>query len=129
VVPSPARSLARVRRCTWLDVPRPPCGRWPRISPRPAGRRRSRSRRCAGNSPLSSARGIRVVTLGTGGLPETIPSDYPEAEKLRRWLVDRTLTGQAATLDDVGNLAAFVASDVARPVVGTVNMSAGAMLD
>jgi enoyl-[acyl-carrier-protein] reductase (NADH) len=73
--------------------------------------------------------GIRVVTLGSGGLPETIPPEYEGAERLRRWLVDRTVTGRAATVADVGTLAAFVASDLARPVIGTVNMSAGAVLD
>jgi 3-oxoacyl-[acyl-carrier protein] reductase len=73
--------------------------------------------------------GIRVVTLCTGGLPESIPDEYPGAESLRRWLVDQTVTGRAATLADVGNLAAFTASDLARPVIGTVNMSAGSVLD
>jgi NAD(P)-dependent dehydrogenase (short-subunit alcohol dehydrogenase family) len=73
--------------------------------------------------------GIRVVTLVTGGLPETIPAAYPEAAWLRRWLVDRTVTGRAATVADVGNLAAFAASDLARPVIGTINMTAGAVLD
>jgi enoyl-[acyl-carrier-protein] reductase (NADH) len=40
-----------------------------------------------------------------------------------------TLPGRAATLADVGNLAAFAASDLARPVMGTINMTAGAVLD
>ncbi len=48
--------------------------------------------------------GIRVVTLRTGGLPETIP--------------------------DVGNIAVFAASDWARTVSGAaINMTAGAGLD
>jgi 3-oxoacyl-[acyl-carrier protein] reductase len=73
--------------------------------------------------------GIRVVTLQTGGLPETIPADYNGAEKLRQMLVDQTLAGRAATLEDVGTIAAFAASDLARTINGTVNMTAGAVLD
>src|SRR6266511_1482860 len=49
--------------------------------------------------------GIRVVTLRTGGLPETIPADFEGYEQVRRWLVDQTLTGRTATLADVGNVA------------------------
>ncbi|MGI5245033.1 SDR family NAD(P)-dependent oxidoreductase [Dactylosporangium sp. CA-139066] len=70
--------------------------------------------------------GIRVLTLRTGGLPETVPG----AEELRSWLRDQTLTGRAATLEDVGNLAVFAASDLARTVTGAaLNMTAGAVLD
>ncbi|GAB3881194.1 SDR family oxidoreductase [Kibdelosporangium lantanae] len=74
--------------------------------------------------------GIRVLTLRTGGLPDTIPTSYPGAEELRSWLRDQTLTGRAATLEDVGNLAVFAASDLARTVTGAaLNMTAGAVLD
>src|SRR6266545_3379020 len=73
--------------------------------------------------------GIRVVTLRTGGLPETIPADFEGYEQVRRWLVDQTLTGRTATLADVGNVAAFAASELARTVTGTINMTAGAVLD
>jgi NAD(P)-dependent dehydrogenase (short-subunit alcohol dehydrogenase family) len=73
--------------------------------------------------------GIRVVTLWTGGLPETIPADFEGHEQVRRWLVDQTLTGRAATLADVGNVAAFAASELACTVTGTINMTAGAVLD
>jgi NAD(P)-dependent dehydrogenase (short-subunit alcohol dehydrogenase family) len=41
-----------------------------------------------------------------------------------------TLLGRAATLEDVGNVAAFVASDRARTMTAaTVNVSAGALID
>ena len=41
-----------------------------------------------------------------------------------------TLLGRAATLEDVANVAAFVASDQARTMTAaTVNVSAGALLD
>ena len=73
--------------------------------------------------------GVRVVTLRTGGLPETIPADFEGYEEVRRFLVEQTLTGRAATLADVGNLAAFAASELARTVTGTINMTAGAALD
>jgi NAD(P)-dependent dehydrogenase (short-subunit alcohol dehydrogenase family) len=74
--------------------------------------------------------GIRVLTLRTGGLPETIPADYPGSEELRSWLRGQTLNGQAATLEDVGNLAVLAASDLARTLTGTaLNMTAGAVLD
>jgi 3-oxoacyl-[acyl-carrier protein] reductase len=73
--------------------------------------------------------GVRVVTLRTGGLPETIPADFQGYEQVREFLVEQTLTGRAATLADVGNLAAFAASELARTVTGTINMTAGAALD
>jgi 3-oxoacyl-[acyl-carrier protein] reductase len=73
--------------------------------------------------------GIRVVTLRTAGLPETIPADFEGYEQMRRFLVEQTLTGRAATLADVGNVAAFAASELACTVTGTINMTAGAVLD
>jgi NAD(P)-dependent dehydrogenase (short-subunit alcohol dehydrogenase family) len=73
--------------------------------------------------------GIRVVTLWTGGLPETIPEDYAGAAEMRQLLVDLSLAGRTATLADVGNIAAFAASDLAAPVNGTINMTAGSVLD
>jgi enoyl-[acyl-carrier-protein] reductase (NADH) len=40
------------------------------------------------------------------------------------------MTGRAATLEDVGAVAAFVASDRARTMTAaTVNVSAGALID
>jgi 3-oxoacyl-[acyl-carrier protein] reductase len=74
--------------------------------------------------------GIRVLTLRTSGLPETIPTDYPRADELRSWLQGQALTGQAATLSDVGNVAVLGASDLARTVTGAaLNMTVGAVLD
>jgi NAD(P)-dependent dehydrogenase (short-subunit alcohol dehydrogenase family) len=75
-------------------------------------------------------RGVRVVTLRTGGIADTIPSSLEGADALRKSLDDATLSGQAATLDDVARVAAFVASDAARTMTAaTVNVSAGALLD
>lgn len=70
--------------------------------------------------------GIRVLTLLTGGIPESFP-DIPETEQARQSLVDATLLGRAATLSDVGNVAAFMASDRARTITATqINISCGA---
>src|SRR3954469_2299046 len=75
-------------------------------------------------------RGLRVVTLRTGGIKETIPEAFAGRAELVKRLDDATLTGRAATLDDVARVAAFVASDHARTMTAaTVNVSAGALLD
>jgi 3-oxoacyl-[acyl-carrier protein] reductase len=73
--------------------------------------------------------GIRVVTLRTGGLPDTIPATFDGSEEVRRWLIGQSLAGRAATPADVGNVAAFAASDLASPVIGAINMTAGAQVD
>jgi 3-oxoacyl-[acyl-carrier protein] reductase len=74
--------------------------------------------------------GIRVVTLRTGGVPESIPADFAARDQLTKSLEDLTMLGKAATLEDVGNVAAFVASDKARTMTAaTVNVSAGALID
>src|ERR1700754_102318 len=75
-------------------------------------------------------RGVRVVTLRTGGVPETIPAAFDGREGLARMLTDMTLLGRTATLDDRGHGAAVVASDRARTMTAaTVNVSAGALID
>jgi 3-oxoacyl-[acyl-carrier protein] reductase len=75
-------------------------------------------------------RGIRVVTLRTGGVPESVPKSFEGRDELTKSLEDATLLGRCATLEDVGNVAAFVASDQARTMTAaTVNVSAGALLD
>jgi 3-oxoacyl-[acyl-carrier protein] reductase len=74
--------------------------------------------------------GVRTVTLRTGGVPETIPEEFEGRDQLSRSLAQATLLGRTATLDDVANVAAFVASDRARTMTAaTVNVSAGALLD
>lgn len=74
--------------------------------------------------------GIRAVTLRTGGIPETIPSDFPGREALEANIAGKTMLGRAATLADVGAVAAFVASDRARTMTAsTVNISCGALVD
>ena len=74
--------------------------------------------------------GIRTVTLRTGGVPESIPAGFEGRERIAKSLVDSTLLGRAATLGDVGEVAAFAASDRARTfTAATVNVSVGALID
>jgi 3-oxoacyl-[acyl-carrier protein] reductase len=74
--------------------------------------------------------GVRVVTLRSGGVAETIPAGYQGRDELVRSLEEMTMLGRTATLEDVGNIAAFVASDRARTMTAaTVNTSAGALID
>jgi len=74
--------------------------------------------------------GIRVVTLKTGGIPESIPVTDPEREEIIASLLPSTLLRRTATLADVGNVAAWVASDQARTLTSTeVNISCGAIVD
>jgi enoyl-[acyl-carrier-protein] reductase (NADH) len=74
--------------------------------------------------------GIRVVTLKTGDVPETLPQGFPGGEAIVAGLEETALLPRTATLADVGNVAAFVASDHARTITATqVNMSCGALMD
>jgi enoyl-[acyl-carrier-protein] reductase (NADH) len=74
--------------------------------------------------------GIRVVTLKTGGIPETLSEDLDAKAEITASIEQGTLLGRAATLADVGNVAAFVASDQARTLTATeVNISCGALVD
>jgi len=74
--------------------------------------------------------GIRIVTLKTGGVPESISDDFAGKDEITASIEQETLLGRAATLTDVGNVAAFVASDQARTLTATeVNISCGALVD
>ena len=74
--------------------------------------------------------GVRVVTLRTGGVPETIPPGVEGRERIVGDIETMTMLGRAATLEDVGNVAAFVASDRARTMTAaTANISCGALVD
>jgi 3-oxoacyl-[acyl-carrier protein] reductase len=55
--------------------------------------------------------GIRVLTLKTGGITETISHDFPGAVEIIASIEQGTLLKRAATLADVGHVAAFAASD------------------
>jgi 3-oxoacyl-[acyl-carrier protein] reductase len=74
--------------------------------------------------------GIRVVTLKTGGVPESLPDTFAGKDEIASRIQKATLLNRAATLADVGNVAAFVASDLARTMTATeINISCGAMMD
>jgi 3-oxoacyl-[acyl-carrier protein] reductase len=74
--------------------------------------------------------GIRAVTLRTGGIPETLPAGFEGREAIEENIAGKTMLGRAATLADVGAVAAFVASDRARTMTAsTVNLSCGALVD
>jgi 3-oxoacyl-[acyl-carrier protein] reductase len=74
--------------------------------------------------------GIRVVTLKTGGIPESIDDSFASKKEIATSIEQGTLLKRAATLADVGNVAAFVASDLARTLTATeVNISCGALME
>ena len=74
--------------------------------------------------------GIRVVTLSSGGVPETLPDDVEGRQEVVDLIEGQTLLDRAATLEDVGNVAAFVASDRARAMTAAIaNVSCGALVD
>ena len=74
--------------------------------------------------------GIRFVTLSSGGIPETLPEGFEGRQAIVDLIEGQTMLGRAATLEDVGNAAAFAASDKARAMTAaTLNISAGALVD
>ena len=74
--------------------------------------------------------GIRVITLASGGVPETFPPDFEGREESTEMISAQTLLGRAATREQVGNAAVFAASDWAGAVTaGIINVSCGALID
>jgi 3-oxoacyl-[acyl-carrier protein] reductase len=74
--------------------------------------------------------GIRFVTLATGGIPETLPEGMEGRDEIVGMIEAQTLLGRAADLEDVGNAAAFAASDRARTMTAAlINLSGGALVD
>jgi 3-oxoacyl-[acyl-carrier protein] reductase len=74
--------------------------------------------------------GIRAVTLHSGGITETIPEDFPGRQEIAGRIVGETMLGYAATFEDVGNVAAFAASDHARTMTSTAfNITCGTVSD
>ena len=65
-----------------------------------------------------------------GGVPESIPDTFAGKNEIAAGIQKATLLNRAATLADVGNVAAFMASDQARTITATdVNISCGAIMD
>ena len=72
--------------------------------------------------------GIRVVTLQSGGVPETTREDWRAA--ITQSFVDTSMLKRAETLEDVGKVAAFAASDLARTMTATaINITCGRVAD
>jgi enoyl-[acyl-carrier-protein] reductase (NADH) len=74
--------------------------------------------------------GIRVVTMVTGGIVETIPWQAEGREEIVEEITRTAHLNRTATLEDVGNVAVFIASDRAGAITdATVNISCGAIVD
>jgi 3-oxoacyl-[acyl-carrier protein] reductase len=74
--------------------------------------------------------GIPVITLASGGIPESLPEGFDRRGQIVDMIERQTLLGRAATLEDVGNAAVFAASDWARSMTAAmVNVSCGALVD
>ena len=74
--------------------------------------------------------GIRIVTLQTGGVPESIPESFDWRNAITEDTVRRTMLKRAATLDDVGNAAVLAASNYARTMTATaLNITCGSVVD
>ena len=73
--------------------------------------------------------GIRVVSLQTAGIPESIGPGFEGAEAITQAIVGKTMLGRAATLADVGDVAAFAASDRARTITASaLNITCGTVV-
>ena len=76
------------------------------------------------------AHGIRVVTLHTGGVAESLPEDFEGRDRILDMLVSPTMLKRTATFEDVADVAAFAASDHARTVTAaSINMTCGTVAD
>jgi hypothetical protein len=64
--------------------------------------------------------GVRVVTLASGGVPESLPDGFEGRGKIVGMIEGQTLLARAATLEDVGNAAASAASDWARSMTAAI---------
>ena len=74
--------------------------------------------------------GVRVVTMVTGGIIETIPWQTEGREEILAEIEKSAHLNRTATLADVGNVACFIVSDKAGAITdATVNISAGAIVD
>ncbi len=74
--------------------------------------------------------GIRVITLQTGGVPESLPEGFAGRRAVSEDIEGRTMLNRAATLADVGHVAAFAASDHARSMTATaLNITCGSVVN
>ncbi|HJZ77700.1 MAG TPA: SDR family oxidoreductase [Vicinamibacterales bacterium] len=93
-----------------------------------------------GLSAELGSHGVRVVCLRTTGIPETATIDVVfglhaktigiSREQFQSLIEDRTHRRRSTTLAELANVAAFVASDKASAMTGTVaNLTGGAIVD
>jgi NAD(P)-dependent dehydrogenase (short-subunit alcohol dehydrogenase family) len=93
-----------------------------------------------GLSAELGSRGVRVVCLRTTGIPETATIDVVfdlhaktigiTRQQFRSLIEDRTHRRRSTTLAELASVAAFVASDRASAMTGTVaNLTGGAIVD
>src|SRR5882672_12727089 len=96
-----------------------------------ASRSRSRPwRRWAAIWPASSGRTAFASSPCRRGIPESVPEGLDWREAITEALERETMLKRAATLDDVGNVAAFAASALARTMTATaLNITCGAQVD
>ena len=77
--------------------------------------------------------GIRVVCLRPEAIPETWsvePGGDINASGVKPYMEDGTALGRLPTLDEVANAAAFMASDRASAMTGTIaNLTCGSIMD
>jgi 3-oxoacyl-[acyl-carrier protein] reductase len=74
--------------------------------------------------------GVRVVTLRTSGIAESLPRDMDGRDQIAAGIDASTMLGRAATLEDVGNAAVFAASDWGRSLTAAaINISCGTFAD
>jgi NAD(P)-dependent dehydrogenase (short-subunit alcohol dehydrogenase family) len=74
--------------------------------------------------------GVRVVTLQTNGILETIPDDFERKAEISDAIIATTMLKRGATLEDVGNAAVFAASDWGRTVTASkINITCGGEVD
>lgn len=74
--------------------------------------------------------GVRVLTLQSSGVVEANPAAGEEPDDWTAAVTAETLLGRAATLEDVGRVAVFAASDWAAAMTATkLNITAGAEVD
>ncbi len=98
--------------------------------------------RAAARHMISQGSGVILVFGGSGDpmrdyyiggtqvASESIPEGVPGREAIVEGIEKETMLERAATLEDVGNAAAFAASELARTMTAaTVNISCGALVD
>jgi NAD(P)-dependent dehydrogenase (short-subunit alcohol dehydrogenase family) len=74
--------------------------------------------------------GVRVVTLQTAGILDTVPAAMAERDEIIEAGLERSLLHRAATREDVGHAAVFAASDWGRTLTATqLNITCGTEVD